>query len=108
MREWLGTYPFWSEQCHTDDHPASLASTESKCLVDLQGIHDLERHNGGVPISEVLGGAACRPMAKGLNRQEIQGVGESLAVELGLEEGGRSAHGVDQYQCWFPWVDGAT
>ncbi|CAG9949498.1 unnamed protein product [Clonostachys rosea f. rosea IK726] len=63
-----------------------LASTEGIYLVDLQGVKDLEDHDGIVLVAKVLRGTACGTMVEGLNLQEVDYICKTLALELGLKE----------------------
>lgn len=51
----MHTYLFWCQKCHSYRDPSTLARTQYKRLGDAQGIHDLDVHNGRVPVGEVLG-----------------------------------------------------
>ena len=76
-----------SEQSHAHGDPAALAGTEDEGLLDAEGGEDLDVHDGGVPISEVLGFGACLAVAEEFDGEEVHLGGESfvgvlLAVEL--------------------------
>lgn len=80
------TYPFGGKERHADHDPASLAGAESEGLGDAEGIHDLERHDGGVPVREVLRGGGCGTVPEGLDGQEVDGICQVLAGELRVVE----------------------
>ena len=71
----------------------------------VEGLHHLEGHGGGVPVGEVLGGGGRGSVAEGLDRQQVDGIGQGLAVELLIVECRCRAHGVDEHERGLCGVD---
>lgn len=93
------TYPLWSQQSHADNHPSTLASSQDKRLLDPQCVHDLQCHDGRIPVCEVLGGTTGCPMAQRLDSEQVYRVRELRVAELITIERYRGAHRVDEDTC---------
>lgn len=76
-----------SEECHADGDPAALAGAKYEGFLDAEGGEDLDVHDGGVPVGEVLGFCACLAVAEEFDGEEVHLGGQSfvgvlLAVQL--------------------------
>lgn len=89
--------PARRQERHARDDPSALAGAEGVRLGDAQAVHDLQGHDGTVPVGEVVHSlTAGGPVAQRLDRDKVGRRGESLVRELGLVQGDGHAHAVEQ------------
>lgn len=96
MSRGIETYPLRGQNGHTGDHPSTLTRAKSKSLLDIELVHDLQGHDGSVPVGEVLDRTAGGAVAERLDGQQVDGIRQRLAVELVVVERDGCAHGVDE------------
>ena len=90
------TYPIGREECHPGHHPSSLACSQGERLLDPKVIHDLQCHNGRIPVGKMFGGTTGRAMTQWLDGQEVHRISQLLIIELVMVERNSHAHRVDE------------
>jgi hypothetical protein len=61
----------YGQEGHADGDPAALAGAEDEGFGDAEGGHDLEVHDGRVPVGEGFGLGACGAVAEELDGEEV-------------------------------------
>lgn len=87
------------QQSHPHGNPTTLARSQDKSLVDAHCVHNLDVHNGRIPIRPLLLLGSCLTVSQQLNSHQIHGICELLVAELGAVKVGRRGEGVDEDEC---------